>query len=109
MDVVGALHVVATLLAYLSLVLMPAAVAIGYGEQVWPFLAAQGDHRRDCRGGRATPGRAPARCEGFLVVALTWLAAAAFAALPYVPFGDQLDRPVDAFFEGMLRLFDHGR
>ena len=104
-DVVGALHVVATLLAYLSLsVLMPAAVAIGYSEQVWPFLAAgaitggiaaavayatRGEHRLGVR-------------EGFLVVALTWLAAAAFAALPYVFSGDpQLDRPVDAFFEGM--------
>lgn len=104
-DVVGALHVVGTLLAYLSLsVVVPAAIAIGYGEQVWPFLAAgaitgaialtvawttRGDHRLGIR-------------EGFLVVALTWLAAAAFGALPYVLSGDpQLDRPVDAFFEGM--------
>jgi trk system potassium uptake protein TrkH len=104
-DVVGALHVVGTLLAYLSLaVLVPAAVAIGYDEQVWPFLAAgaitggiavsvayltRGDHRLGIR-------------EGFLVVALTWLAAAAFGALPYLFSGDpQLDRPVDAFFEGM--------
>ncbi len=104
-DVVGALHVVGTLLAYLSLsVLVPAGVAIGYGEQVWPFLAAgaitggiavavayatRGDHRLGIR-------------EGFLVVALTWLAAAALGALPYVLSGDpQLDRPVDAFFEGM--------
>ena len=104
-DVVGALHVVGTLLAYLSLaVLVPAAVAIGYDEQVWPFLAAgaitggiavavayltRGDHRLGIR-------------EGFLVVALTWLVAAAFGALPYLFSGDpQLDRPVDAFFEGM--------
>ena len=104
-DVVGALHVVGTLLAYLSLsVLIPAAVAIGYGERVWPFLAAgaitggiaagvayatRGDHRLGIR-------------EGFLVVALTWLVAAALGALPYVFSGDpQLDRPVDAFFEGM--------
>ena len=104
-DVVGALHIVGTLLAYLSLsVLVPAAVAIGYGEPVWPFLAAggitgsiavavtyatRGEHRLGIR-------------EGFLVVALTWLAAAALGALPYVLSGDpQLDRPVDAFFEGM--------
>jgi trk system potassium uptake protein len=104
-DVVGALHVVGTLLAYLSLsVLVPTAVAIGYDEQVWPFLAAgaitgglgvavayltRGEHRLGIR-------------EGFLVVALTWLAAAALGALPYVFSGDpQLDRPVDAFFEGM--------
>ena len=104
-DVVGALHVVGTLLMYLSLaVLFPAGVAIGYGEKVWPFLASgaitggiaalvaratRGEHRLGIR-------------EGFLVVALTWLAAAAFGALPYILSGDpQLDRPVDAFFEGM--------
>ena len=104
-DVVGALHVVGTLLMYLSLaVLLPTGFAIGYGEQVWPFLASgvitggvaaavtyatRGDHRLGIR-------------EGFLVVALTWLAAAAFGALPYILSGDpQLDRPVDAFFEGM--------
>ena len=104
-DVVGALHVVGTLLMYLSLsVLLPTAFAIGYGEPVWPFLAAgaitaavaaaitfttRGEHRLGIR-------------EGFLVVALTGLAAAAFGALPYVLSGNvQLDRPIDAFFEGM--------
>ena len=104
-DVVGALNVVGTLLMYLSLaVLLPTCFAIGYGEQVWPFLASgaitggvaaavtyatRGDHRLGIR-------------EGFLVVALTWLAAAAFGALPYILSGDpQIDRPVDAFFEGM--------
>ena len=40
--------------------------------------------------------------EGFLVVALTWLVAAALGALPYLLSGDpQLDRPVDAYFEAM--------
>ena len=90
---------------YLSpAVLLPTGFAIGYGEPVWPFLAAgaitggvaaavtfatRGDHRLGIR-------------EGFLVVALTWLAAAAFGALPYILSGDpQLDRPIDAFFEGM--------
>jgi len=104
-DVVGALHVVGTLLMYLSLaVLLPTGFAIGYSEPVWPFLAAgvitggvaaavtyatRGDHRLGIR-------------EGFLLVALTWLAAAAFGALPYILSGDpQLDRPIDAFFEGM--------
>ncbi len=104
-DVVGALHIVGTLLAYLSLsVLVPAGVAIGYGEPFWPFLAAgaitggialavayatRGEHRLGIR-------------EGFLVVALTWLAAAALGALPYLLSGDpQLQRPIDAFFEGM--------
>ena len=40
-DLVGALHIVGTLIAYLGLAtLVPAAVALGYDEPVWPFLAA---------------------------------------------------------------------
>ena len=40
--------------------------------------------------------------EGFLVVALTWLLAAAFAGIPYLfEGGDQLNHPLDAYFEGM--------
>ncbi len=43
-----------------------------------------------------------ARKEGFLAVALTWLVAAVFGALPYVLSGNaQIDRPFDAFFEAM--------
>jgi trk system potassium uptake protein len=104
-DVTGALNIVGTLLAYLSVAtLVPAAVALGYGERIWPFLvsgaivggigagialATRGDHRLGIR-------------EGFLVVSLTWLAAAVLGALPYVLAGDpQLDRPLDAYFEGM--------
>jgi len=104
-DLVGALHIVGTLIAYLSLAtLVPAAVALGYGEPVWPFLASgalaggigvavaratRGDHRLNVR-------------EGFLVVSLTWLAAAALGALPYIFSGDpQVNRLVDAYFEGM--------
>jgi trk system potassium uptake protein TrkH len=104
-DVVGVLHIVGTLVAYLSLAtLVPAAVALGYGESFWPFLAAgalaggvgvtvalatRGDHRLNVR-------------EGFLVVSLTWLVAAALGALPYLLYGDpQVDRLVDAYFEGM--------
>ncbi len=104
-DVAGVLHVVGTLLAYLSLApLLPAAVALGYEESPWPFFAAaaiagalgagtmlatRGEHRLGIR-------------EGFLVVALTWLVAAALGAMPYLFAGEpQTDRIVDAFFEGM--------
>jgi trk system potassium uptake protein len=104
-DVRGALNIVGTLIAYLSAAtLAPAAIAAGYDESPLPFLAAgaigaavgsavaygtRGYHRLGIR-------------EGFLVVALTWVAAATLGALPYVLSGDpQLDRPVDAFFEGM--------
>jgi trk system potassium uptake protein len=104
-DVVGVLHVVGTLIAYLSLApLLPAAVALGYDESPWPFLAAgaiggalgaatmlatRGDHRLGIR-------------EGFLVVALTWLVAAGLGAMPYAFSGEpQVSRLVDAYFEGM--------
>ena len=104
-DVTGALHIVGTLVAYLSVsTLLPAGIALGYDESPWPFLfagaiagaigigvayATRGEHALGIR-------------EGFLVVALTWLAAAALGALPYVLSGDpQLDRPIDAYFEGM--------
>ena len=104
-DVLGALNLVATLTAYLSLAtVVPTVVAIGYGEPFWPFLAAGAIlgglsvlTARLTRGERRLGAR-----EGFLVVAGTWLFAAALGALPYVLAGDpQLGRPVDAYFEAM--------
>lgn len=104
-DVLGALHIVGILIASLSgATLVPAAVALAYGEPVWPFLASgaivgavAGATAYATRGDRRIGAR-----EGFLVVALTWLAAAALAALPYLFAGEpQLDRPLDAYFEGM--------
>ncbi|HWG56840.1 MAG TPA: TrkH family potassium uptake protein [Gaiellaceae bacterium] len=104
-DVRGAIALVGTLTKYLSLAtLVPAAVAIGYGESPWPFLAAGAI--------AAAVGFALERVssahdrigfrEGFLVVALAWAVAAALAALPYTLSGEpQLSHPVDAFFEGM--------
>ena len=53
---------------------------------------------------RLTPGAAAGVNvrEGFLVIAATWRLAAGFASLPYLfAGGDQLGRPVDAYFEGM--------
>jgi len=105
-DVAAAANMVGTLLKYLGLAaLFPTAVAIGYGEPLWPFLAAGaitsgGGYALE----RLTPsftGRVGAR-EGFLVVSATWLLAAAFAALPYFFGGsDELGHPIDAYFEGM--------
>ena len=94
-----------TLVAYLSVsTLVPAAVAVGYDESPWPFLAAGaimgGLGAAVAMGRAATTGWELA--EGFLVVSLTWLAAAALGALPFLLSGDaQLNRPVDAYFEGM--------
>jgi len=104
-DVVGALNLVGALGKLLGVAaLFPAAVALIYSEPFWPFLAA-GAITSGLGWGLelATSGseRIGVR-EGFLVVALTWLLAAAFAALVYLLSGDpQLDRPVDAYFEGM--------
>ena len=84
--------------------LFPIALAIGYREPFWPFLAAGAivalvglGLERIGRGAPPIGFR-----EGFFVVAVTWLAAATLGALPYLLSGDpQLDRPVDAYFEAM--------
>ena len=106
LDIAGALGLTGTMLAYLSLSsLAPLAFAIGYREPVLPFLAAGaiagGVGLGLMRVGRRSPGPIGFR-EGYLVVSLTWLLAAAYASLPYL-FSDeeQVSRPVDAFFEGM--------
>jgi trk system potassium uptake protein len=103
-DVRGALNLVGSLTKYLSpAFLFPTAIALGYGEPVWPFLVA----------GAATAGfgigleavtdgkeRIGAR-EGYLVISLMWVLVAVFGALPYVLAEPQLARPVDALFESM--------
>ena len=103
-DVVGSLNLVGSLVTPLGLVfLVPAAVALGYREPVWPFLVS----------GLVTSGlgagvewvtdgkeRVGAR-EGYLVVALIWLLVGVFGSLPYLLSEPQLASPVDAFFESM--------
>ena len=104
-DVAGALNLCGVLLKYMSpAVLVPAAVALGYSEPVWPFLAAgliaaaagwsleRGFHGDEVIGIR----------EGFLVVSLTWLLSAGFGALPYVLAQEAvLGNPLNAYFEAM--------
>jgi trk system potassium uptake protein TrkH len=104
-DVAASLHLVGLLIAGLSpSVLFPAAIAAGYDEPVWPFLAggavtaAAGVGLAVVTRGRDSVGTR----EGFLVISLVWLLAAAFGALPYLFSGeDQLSNPVDAYFESM--------
>ncbi len=91
---------------YLGLAaLFPVPFAVGYGEPFWPFLATGaivsglGFALERLTAGAAQ--RVGVR-EGFLVVSVTWLMAAAFAALPYLfAGGAQLSNPLDAYFEGM--------
>jgi trk system potassium uptake protein TrkH len=86
--------------------LAPAAVAVGYGEAAWPFLAAAAitvgcglglDQITGEKRGTAVGPR-----ESFLVVALIWLLVPIFGAIPFV-LGDvpQLGRLVDAYFESV--------
>jgi trk system potassium uptake protein TrkH len=104
-DVLSALNLVGAITKLLSLAFaFPLVLAVLYGESVWPWLASaavggafgaalelvtRGHHRIGVR-------------EGFLVVSLTWLLAAALGALPFLFSGeDQLSRPLDAYFESM--------
>jgi trk system potassium uptake protein TrkH len=104
-DLRSALALVGRLATYLGLTaIVPAAVAIGYGERFWHFLVAgavtsgAGWVIERAAGGAHSLGVR----EGFLVVALTWLVAAGFGMLPYLLSGEeQLDRPLDAYFEAM--------
>jgi trk system potassium uptake protein len=101
----GALGLVGTLVKYLSVaVLFPVALAIGYREPFWPFLAAGAIMALVGLGLERLGRDAPpiGFREGFFVVSVTWLAAAALGAIPYLLSGDpQIDRPVDAYFEAM--------
>ena len=103
-DLRGALNLVGSLFRYLSLAFVaPAAIALGYGEAVWPFLVSGAvtfafgagverfTHGRERIGAR----------EGYVVVSLIWLLIAVFGALPYLLAEPQLSNPLDALFESM--------
>lgn len=104
-DLRATAHVVGTLVLYISpSALLPAAVAIGYGERFWSYLVAGALAAGLGYGvSRATAGASPIGTrEGYVVVALTWLFVALYGSIPYLLSGEaQLDRPVDALFESM--------
>ncbi|MDQ3778343.1 MAG: TrkH family potassium uptake protein [Actinomycetota bacterium] len=101
----GSLNLVGALVKYLGLApLFPLAFALGYSENVWPFVitgVAAGSFGWALE--RLTVGKERVGIrEGFLVVSLTWLLAAAVGALPYILSGEQqIEGPVDAYFEAM--------
>jgi trk system potassium uptake protein TrkH len=105
-DLPAVANLVGMLGKYLGLAaLFPIPFAIGYGEPFLPFLVAgvvtSGLGFALERLTADAAGRVSVR-EGFLVVALTWLLAAAFASIPYLfEGGDQFSSPLDAYFEGM--------
>lgn len=101
----ASLQVCGTLLKYLSLsALFPLIIALGYGEEWWPWVAAGAITAATGLLLERVPGD-PQRVgvrEGFLIVSLTWLLAAAFGALPYLLSGEpQLSNVIDAYFESM--------
>jgi trk system potassium uptake protein len=103
-DVGGALNLVGYLVKYLAAAfLFPTAIALGYGEAVWPFLAAGAATVGFGLGlERITSGRERIGSrEGYLVVSLIWVLVAAFGSLPYLLAEPQLANPVDAMFESM--------
>jgi trk system potassium uptake protein TrkH len=111
-DVRGALNLVGAVVKYLSLAFFfPLAIALGYSEPVWPFLipgvacAAFGFLLEYATTGKERIGVR----EGFLVVALTWLAAALVISLPYLLADEQpLASPIDAYFEAMSGMTTTG-
>jgi trk system potassium uptake protein len=104
-DVGAALNLVGELVRRLSLAfLFPAAVAVGYDEPAWPFLAAgaiAAGVGLTLEWTTTDVGWVGAR-EGFLVITLLWLLVAAVGSLPYLFAGEeQLENPLDAYFESM--------
>lgn len=105
-DIPASLNLIGMLGKYLGLAaLFPIPIAIGYGEPFHPFVVAglvtSGTGWALERATSSAAGRVGVR-EGFLVVSVTWLLAAAFASIPYLfEGGEQLSSPLDAYFEGM--------
>jgi trk system potassium uptake protein len=105
-DVGSALDLVGGVLKYVGATfVVPLAVALALGERWWPFLVgglvtiAVGVFLdRITRGTREQVGPR----EGFLVVALIWLAVPAFGCIPFVFSGaEQLSNPMNAYFEAV--------
>jgi len=88
------------LLTEAALLLLPAVVALLYGEPVKPFLIPVLLLLLE---GTALGVRKPKRTtlfarDGFAVIALAWILMSAFGAIPFVLTGD-IPHYVDAFFE----------
>nr|WP_206335545.1 TrkH family potassium uptake protein [Natronolimnobius sp. AArcel1] len=99
------MSLVGTLLALLSLAfVVPILVALIYGEaDLWVFIssmAVTAGFGLLLRQLDSEPN--PGAREAFLVVALTWLFAAIFGALPYILAGNgAIAHPINALFESM--------
>ena len=93
------------ILRWLSLTLIfPIIVALIYGESIIPFMiplvggVAVGTAIERACGRRANDIGVR---EAFVVVAVTWLAAALLGGIPYLIEGGDIASPLDAYFESM--------
>jgi trk system potassium uptake protein len=103
-DISGALNLVGWLVKFLAAAFaFPTAIAVGYGEPVWPFVvSAAATLAFGLALERLTEGRQRiGPREGYVVVALIWLLIAVFGGLPYLLAEPQLSQPLDALFESM--------
>ncbi|WP_049927352.1 TrkH family potassium uptake protein [Halopiger goleimassiliensis] len=106
------LSLVGTLLAFLSVsFVVPILVALAYGgTDLWVFvvsMVATAGFGLGLR--RLDPEPDPGAREAFMVVALTWLLAAVFGALPYVLAGNgTVAHPINALFESMSGITTTG-
>jgi trk system potassium uptake protein len=110
-DLGGAFNLVGRLVKYFSFAyVFPVVVGLGYGDPVWPFVAAGGitaglglGLERLTSGGERIRAR-----EGFLVVAVTWAVCALSIAVSYMLGEPQLRHPIDAYFEAMSGMTTTG-
>lgn len=82
--------------------LVPAATALMFGESALPFLASAAVTAivgGSIAGATSPPDNRMRVRDGFLAVAVAWVLASSFGALPYLLTGALV--PVDAFFESV--------
>ncbi|NKE34743.1 TrkH family potassium uptake protein [Natronococcus sp. JC468] len=106
------LSLVGTILAFFSLAfVIPILVALAYGgADLWVFVASMGITAGSGFAlRRLDPQPDPGAREAFFVVAMSWLLAATFGALPYVLAGNgTIAYPVNALFESMSGITTTG-
>jgi trk system potassium uptake protein TrkH len=111
-DLRAAIALVGSVLKYLTVAfVLPAGVAVYYGETVVPFVTAAVVSfvvgvglETVCRGGGDLGGR-----EAFLTVALSWLGVALIGAVPFIVAGEGvLASPMSAVFESMSGITTTG-
>jgi len=102
-DIRTTLRTIGSIVRWFSLTLIvPVVVAAIYGESGSPFwwtmlIGYVGGSALE----RLGPSRDIGLREGFLVVALGWVAVAGVGGLPYVFEGGDIKSPIDAYFESM--------